>query len=216
MAQFTLTVNVVCAKKPVRAPSADIQCMAEEAEEGIVIGSGPNRPLPLVPASATTLVSKYMSTRSKWPNPTPETFTTVVGGPLVRDSTRLGFTMKRRALLIIPSGVVIEMGPEVASTGTVAYSSEADLTWNELVAPLNFTAVVLAKPDPWMVTRTERLEAGIEDGVKEVMEAACGVAAWAVRATAPIIDTETIATRRIERVSMGFLLTNIDSGSLAR
>jgi hypothetical protein len=61
-------------------------------------------------------------------------------------------TVKLLALVAVPPAVVTLMVPVVAPVGTVALICVAELTVNDAVVPLNFTAVAPLKFAPVIVT----------------------------------------------------------------
>jgi hypothetical protein len=122
-----------------------------------------------------------MVTLSAAPNPAPETRTLLMGGPVLGDRARPGVTVNVPVLVPVPPGVVTEIGPVEAATGTAAVILVSDLTVNVLAAPLNITAVAPVNPDPFTVTEVPIVP---EEGLKEEMTGAAVLAGDAAT-TAP-------------------------------
>src|SRR5262249_60401062 len=83
----------------------------------------------------------------------PEIDTLVPTSPLVGENEMIAgaATVNGATLLPVPYGVVTEIGPVVAPTGTVACISESEFTTKpKSVQPLNLTLVAPVKFDPWM------------------------------------------------------------------
>jgi hypothetical protein len=76
----------------------------------------------------------------------------------------LGVTVKVLRLVFVPPGVVTEIGPVDADTGTMAVILVADWTVNWLAAVLNVTLVAPVNPDPVIATEVPIVpEAGLND-----------------------------------------------------
>src|SRR5439155_9659140 len=67
--------------------------------------------------------------------------------PVMRGATR-----KSLAVFAVPVGLVMRIGPMVASTGTVAVIRVSDATVKSAGAVSNLTSVAVAKPDPLITT----------------------------------------------------------------
>ena len=126
-----------------------------------------------------------MFTPSAAPNPAPETRTLLVGGPVLGDRARPGVTVNVAVLVPVPPGVVTEIGPVEAATGTAAVILVPEFTVNLLAAPLNSTAVAPAKPDPVTVTEVPIVpEAGLNEEMTGAAALAGDAATTAPRMTA--------------------------------
>ncbi len=79
--------------------------------------------------------------------------TEVPGGPEVGSKLVIfGFTWKSRWVLAEPPGVITEIRPVVAPSGTVVWMLVSEATVNAAGVPLKLTAVVPVKPLPVRVT----------------------------------------------------------------
>lgn len=68
----------------------------------------------------------------------------------------VAITVKDVALLTLPSGEVMVIGPRVAPNGTDAVIRVSPVTVKEAAWPLNFTDVAPVNPEPTRVTRSRR------------------------------------------------------------
>src|SRR5438093_765866 len=83
-----------------------------------------------------------------------------------RTQALAGWRVKSSVLTAVPSGVVTEILPVVAPTGTVAVICVSETTVNEAKTELNFTLVVPVKFSPLMVMV---LPTGALEGLKLVI-----------------------------------------------
>jgi len=99
----------------------------------------------------------------------PVMTTLVPTGPLVGEKPEIvgaGITMNGAVLVAVPPGVVTEIGPVVAAAGTVAVTCVVELTVKDVLAPLNWTAVV---PPRFVPVTTTLAPTGPPEGAKPPM-----------------------------------------------